>query len=126
MKRLGSLLFWAAALVALIVAGRFFLRPPVVTVVVVNASKKPIQWAHLVHKHGVNRAAGVQPIGAIPVGESRTVRYRSPGESEYELTVHFTDGSEVRGGAGYAEAGYRCTETVSDTRISGDQRLSKY
>jgi hypothetical protein len=121
MKRLFKLALWIAALVAVILAAWIFHRPSLVTVVVVNASKKPIQWAHLVHKGGVQPTEGVQPVGAIAIGERRTIHYRSPSESEYELTVHFADGSEVRGGAGYAEAGSRFTETVSDTGISSRQ-----
>jgi hypothetical protein len=121
MKRLLNLALWIGALVAVIMAAWLFHRPPLVTVVVVNSSEKPIQWAHVVHRHGTQPTEVVQPIGAIAVGERRTIRYRSPGESEYELTVHFADGSEVRGGAGYAETGSRFTETVSATAISSSQ-----
>src|SRR5262245_12574790 len=122
MKRLGGLLVGVVMLVAVILAGWLFLRPPLVTITVVNASKKHIQWVDVLHTHGSTQTPAVQPVGAIPVGGSRTVRYRSPGESEYELAVHFADGTEVRGGAGYAEAGARFTETVSVTRISSEQR----
>lgn len=126
MRRPLRLLLSVALLLAAIAGGWVFLRPPLVTIVLVNASRKPVQWVQIAHRHGWPKVEEVQPLGAIPIGESRTVRYRSPGESEYDLTVHFADGSEVKGGAGYAEAGYRFTETISDTSIRSDPQLHRY
>lgn len=126
-RRRPSLLLSVAGLVAAIVAGLVFLRPPPpVTIVIVNASGKPIQWAEVVHTHRASRIEGIQPIGPIAVGETKTVQYPSRGESQFKLTVHFADGSEVRGGAGRAKPGYRFTETVLASKIGSELHVPEH
>jgi hypothetical protein len=83
-----------------------------VAVDVVNASSRPIQWARLKHEDGV------QMLGAIPVGESRRAEFRSRGETTYQVSVKFDDGTELSGEGAYAEAGYTFTDTVTDSAIT--------
>jgi hypothetical protein len=126
MKRLLWLLLSVALLFAVIAAAWAFLPPPRVTIVLINASKKPIQSVQIAYGHGWPKVQDVLPFGGVPVGETRTVHYPSPGESECGITVQFADGTEIKGEEGYAEAGYRFTETISDTSIKSERELPRY
>jgi hypothetical protein len=100
--------------------GAWLILRPVspVTVVVRNGTTKPIASVRLEHERGV------EILENLPQGEARTIRFRAGGETSYKLQVHFVDGSELSGEARYAEAGYSFTETVGDTSIVTDTRLS--
>jgi hypothetical protein len=110
-----------AVLAAVAVAWWFLRRSSTVTVVIVNASSKTIEWARVDHLHGVNPVPKVESVGPIPVGKKKAIRYPTGSESSYSLTVHFADGSEVKGGSGYAESGENFTDTVSDSAISSER-----
>jgi hypothetical protein len=51
------------------------------------------------------------------------MRFEAGGETTYRLRVRFADGSELAGGGGYAEAGYKFSETISDSAIKTDLHL---
>jgi hypothetical protein len=83
-----------------------------------NETRRTITSVELKHEEGIEVARG------ISAGQSASVRFRPRGETSYQLTVHFSDGSQTSGGGGYAEAGYRFTEHVSDVGIRTDVRPS--
>lgn len=94
-------------------------RPPVI-VVITNQSNQPIASVRVEHERGIEL---LEDIGQR---ESKTVQLETRGETSYKLMVRFIDGSEVSGGGGYAEAGYKITETILESGINTDVRLSPY
>jgi hypothetical protein len=94
--------------------------PTPVTVTITNHSNRPIASVRVEHERGIEL---VEHIGQL---ESKTVRFEPRGETSYKLTVRFADGSEVRGGGGYAESGYAFAETISESGIDTDVRLPRY
>jgi hypothetical protein len=100
------------ALAVLAVAVWALLSPRNITVNVVNDSRKPIAWVKVVDERGSYQLDG------IAVAKSRVFRFEPQGETTYSLVVGFEDGSELRGGAVYAVAGYVFNATVSETSIS--------
>jgi hypothetical protein len=116
-----------AALAVVAFAGWIFLRPsPPVTVVVVNGSSKPIESVVLRHEHGYPPIWTTVLCPGIPVRGRITIEFPVRSEASYELKVHFRDGTELTGGGGYAEPGYHFTDTVLDTEVKSEVRLSGY
>lgn len=99
--------------------GAWLMLRPVspVTVVIRNGTTKPIASIRLEHERGVEILRG------LGQGATGTIRFQAGGETSYRLRVQFADGSEVSGGARYAEAGYSFTETVGEQSIATDTRL---
>lgn len=102
------------------VAAFLHLGSPIVTVKLHNTSDKEIASLQLVHEHGLVEVKNLEADGA------RTLHFYSPAESSYELKVVFTDGRSIEGGAGYVEAGYTVTETISESEIKSDIDLIGY
>ena len=94
-------------------------RPPV-TVMITNQSNRPIASIRIEHERGI------ELLEHIGQRESKTVQFEARGETSYKLTVRFVDGSEVSGGGGYAEAGYKFSETILESGIDTDVRLPRY
>jgi hypothetical protein len=98
-----------------------FLRPPdPVTVVFVNESDKPVAQVVLRHEKGSKF------VRDIPAGQSRTVTFRTRGETSYTVSVQFADGKTLAGTGSYAEAGYSFTETISDTGVKNELTGMQY
>ena len=83
-----------------------------VTVSVFNDSKRPIAWVKVLDEQDVYNFDG------IAIGESRVLEFSAHGETTYSLVIGFEDGSELRGEALYAEAGYVFSATVSESSVS--------
>jgi len=94
-------------------------RPPV-TVMITNQSNRPIASSRVEHERGNELP------GHIGQRESKTVQFEARGETSYKLTVRFVDSSEVSGGGGYAESGYKFSETILESGIDTDVRLPRY
>lgn len=102
------------------VAGVLHLGSPIVTVKLHNVSGKEIVSLRLVHEHGLVEVAN------LATGATRTVRFYAPGESSYKITMVFSDGRSLEGGAGYVEAGYSITETIAAGEIKTEYDLLHY
>jgi len=94
-------------------------QPPVI-VIITNQSNQPIASVRVEHERGIEL---LEDIGQR---ESKTVQFETRGETSYKLVVRFIDGSEVSGGGGYAEAGYKFSETILESGIDTDVRLPPY
>lgn len=94
-------------------------RPPV-TVMITNQSSKPIASIRIEHERGI------ELLENLGQRESKTVQFEARGETSYKLKVRFVDGSEVSGGGGYAEPGYKFSETILKSGIDTDVRLPPY
>jgi hypothetical protein len=94
-------------------------RPPVV-VTITNQSNQPIASVRVEHERGI------ELLGHIGQRESKAVQFEARGETSYKLVVRFVDGSEVSGGGGYAESGYKFSETILESGIDTDLRLPPY
>ena len=94
-------------------------RPPV-TVTITNQSNRPIASIRIEHERGL------EFLEYIGRRESKTVQFEAQGETSYKLLVRFVDGTEVSGGGGYAEPGYRFSETILESGINTDVRLPRY
>jgi hypothetical protein len=117
--RRGAALVVAAVVVVAITAAWMLLRDrPAVEVQVRNASQRPIASVQLIHE------AGEVTSGAIAVGAVTTLGFDARGETSFKLRVRFRDGSALVGGGGYAEPGYRFSETVTDEGISSETKVS--
>lgn len=103
-----------------ITAAIFHLGSPIVTVQLQNASAQKIASVRLDHEHGSLSVTNIEP------GDTRKVRFYSPGESSYKILVAFADGHTISGGAGYVEAGYGITEVISDATIKSDLQTFTY
>jgi hypothetical protein len=104
-----------------------FFRPVApVTVVIVNASSKPIDSVTLKHEHGFPQIWTTVRCPSIPVGGRVTVHFPVASEASYQLLVHFHDGTDLPGRGGYAEPGYHFTDTVTDTEVKNELRLPDY
>ena len=79
------------ALVAVVsFVGWIFFRPVApVTVVIVNASSKPIDSVTLKHEHGFPPIWTTVRCPSIPVGGKITVHFPVTSEASYQLLVHF-------------------------------------
>ena len=107
-----------AVILAVGLGAWLMLRPgSPVTVVIRNATAKPIASVRLEHEHGV------EILRDLSQGATDTIRFQAAGETSYSLRVQFADGSEMSGGARYAEPGYSFTETVGETGIAAETRL---
>ncbi len=88
---------------------------PIVTVDLVNRSGQPVT------KLSVNvRTGGYESeisVRALPVGESHTVRFVLAGEGSYQVNATLANGTILRGGAGYVEAGYSARETLLPNKV---------
>lgn len=102
------------------VAGFLHLGSPIVTVKLHNASGKEIASLRLVHEHGQVEVAN------LASGTTRIIRFYSPGESSYKISMRFSDGQSLEGGAGYVEAGYSITETITEGGIKTEYDLLHY
>jgi hypothetical protein len=118
MKRTLFILF-SVGLIGLSILVILWPQTPV-TVMITNQSNRPIASVRVEHERGIEL---VQNIGQR---ESKLVRFETRGETSYTLTVRFLDGSEVRGGGGYAESGYEFSETILESGIDTDVRLPHY
>jgi hypothetical protein len=104
----------------LFVAAVLQLGSPIVTVTLHNVTGKEIVSLRLVHEHGVVEVAN------LATSTARTVRFYAPGVSRYRITLEFSDGQSLKGGAGYAEAGYSITETITAGEIKTEYDLLRY
>ena len=96
-----------------VLAGAIFhIGDPVVKVAIENRSSREIARVLLSHEHGT--AISVRPI---PPGQSATLRFWSPAETSFSCAITFADGSAVDCRGGYAEAGYKFNEVVSDAGV---------
>jgi hypothetical protein len=100
-------------------SGAWLMLLPVspVTVVIRNATAKPIASIRLEHERGI------EILRDLSQGATDTIRFQAGGETSYSLRVQFADGSEMSGGARYAEPGYSFTETVGEKGIATETRL---
>jgi hypothetical protein len=94
-------------------------RQPV-TVTIINRSNQPIESVRVEHERGIEH---LEHIGKH---ESKAIQFEARGETSYKLVVRFVDGSEVSGGGGYAEPGYKFSETILESRIDTDVRVPPY
>ncbi len=121
MRRLKRILLIAlvvGATLVLSLAAWLMLQPvPPVTVIVKNASGKVIASVRVEHERGVEILESLAP------GEANAMRFEVGGETSYQLRVRFADGSELAGGGGYAEPGYKFSETITDSTIETETRL---
>jgi len=121
MRRVRRLLLIALGLgTAFAVGGAVWLvlKPiPLITVIVKNTSGKSIASVRLEHERGV------EVLENLARGDAKEMRFKAGCETSYRLRVRFTDGSELAGGGGYAEAGYEFSETIGDSAIKTDMRL---
>lgn len=75
-------------------------RQPI-TVTIINHGNQPIASVRVEHEREI------ELLEHIGQGESKAVQFEARGETSYKLVVRFVDGSEVSGGGGYAESGYK-------------------
>lgn len=94
-------------------------HPPVM-VTITNQTNRPIALIRVEHERGL------ELLEHIRQRESKTVQFEAHGETSYKLLVRFVDGTEVSGGGGYAEPGYRFSETILESGINTDVRLPRY
>lgn len=94
-------------------------HPPVM-VTITNQSNRPIASIRVEHERGL------ELLEYIGQRESKTVQFEARGETSYKLVVRFFDGSELSGGGGYAEPGYKFSETILESGIDTDVRLPPY
>jgi hypothetical protein len=87
-----------------------------VDVTVVNRSHQSIASVRLEHEDGIERH------GRIAKGDSAKLHFAPTGESSYRPRVRMADGSQLTGGGGYVEAGYRFTETVTEKGIDTEMK----
>jgi hypothetical protein len=104
-------------LAGILAAGMFHFFTPIVTVEIHNISGKEIDSLRLVHEHGTVEVAH------LPADATRSVRFYAPGESSYKIALVFSDGQALEGGAGYVEAGYSTTETITASEIKSDHNI---
>jgi len=89
---------------------------PFVEVTLKNDSGKKIDTVRLSHENRIDEN-GIELVENIQEGGSVKIRFYAAGETSYKLLVTFSDGKKIAGGAGYAESGYKITETISDKEI---------
>jgi hypothetical protein len=105
------------AVLVLVGAGLVMLAPRQVTLNMVNNSGKQIASMKVVDEKQTYE------VGGISVGQARVFQFSARGETSFGLIARFDDGSEARGGVGYAENGYTFTATIEEATITS--RLDK-
>jgi hypothetical protein len=104
-RRLGITFFLAAALVVFFVGLRIF-RVHTGVVTLENRAQETVTHASL-------EVCGQRlSFGAIPSGESRAATFKLYGDSDYDVTVRFSSGREIRAQIGYATGGMDSTELI--------------
>jgi hypothetical protein len=87
-------------------------RQAPVTVTIENDGPMAIRSVEVIPRQG----HGIL-CNRLPVGRSCTARFYTAGETSYEVTVVFEDGTKVTGGGNYAEPGYAFREYVRGRQI---------
>lgn len=56
-------------------------------------------------------------INSLPRGEKKVLHIYVAGEAGYSIVATLSNGTVVKGGAGYVESGFSVTETVGSSKI---------
>jgi hypothetical protein len=97
---------------------------PVVYVDVVNSSGKELRSVVLEYESCGSKNQLVGP--SLPPSARSRFNFLACGEAGYQLRVRRADGTELVGSGGYAESGYRATETVEHDRIRSEVQTHRF
>jgi hypothetical protein len=90
-----------------------------VTTTILNATDKPLRTVTI--QFETCGSTGTAASGELKPGDSRQLRFSVCGEGGYTVVAEYADGRIVRGGGGYVEAGYNCSDTISTAGIASQQ-----
>jgi hypothetical protein len=99
-----------------VVAWKTHYGDPIITVDFKNNSGKDIQ--SLTIEHEMNEMLVHYKITKLKTGTEKRIYLSAPGESRYDVTIVFSDGSKLTGGQGYVEAGYNVVEEIEKDKIN--------
>ena len=91
---------------------------PITTIRVTNASDQVIERLNIQYS---SSSAGIELKGRIGrlIAPGETVVFKGPtySEASYQLTAHYSDGSQITGGSGYVERGKTTADAVSKDKV---------
>lgn len=88
---------------------------PITTVEITNATSVPIKYIDISFRGLAEQQA--QIAQNLKPGETVTFKWITEGEASYRLNVHFENGTEVVGGAGYISRGDVIKDAISANSI---------
>ena len=91
---------------------------PITTISVTNASEQVIERLDIQYS---SNGSGIELKGRIgrSIAPGEQVVFKGPtySEASYRLTAHFSDGSQITGGAGYVVRGETTADAVSKDKV---------
>jgi len=121
-KLLITVAILGAFVIGIIIASIFHFGSPLIDIEFINNSGNDIQSININHEIGRDNRIQCQ-FGGLKTGTKKLVHLYAPAESSYELTIAFSDGKKITGGAGYVEAGYHVTEIIEKDKIESNVNL---